>query len=231
MSANGARWKRPLWVLVGVVALGLLALLLMDASPSERPEQAAPARVTASPSAAVPAPAPLSQVAAPVAAAAEEASSEASGDVAPAPEAPPTPETAAPHPVDLEKLRARLPDNLYWKLGAPTKDEQVLRERARAEAGWNELYGKVLSGTASEEEIQRYYTHRRQVSEDYIAFASLVLQQHGAQLPEDERGLYELSIQMHRTRLAEYPRQQEEALARKGAQDTRRREWRGGTVP
>src|SRR5262249_13041055 len=37
------------------------------------------------------------------------------------------------YPVDLVKLRAKLPDNLYWQLGAPTQDPQVLQVRAEEE--------------------------------------------------------------------------------------------------
>jgi hypothetical protein len=134
-------------------------------------------------------------------------------------------ESGNEYPVDLERLRARIPDNLYWLLGAPIEDPQALQARAEEEQRWNQLYGKVLSGTASEEEIQRYYDHRRQLSRDYIEFARLVLQEYPDELPERDRGLYELSIEMHTTRLAEIPRQIEEALARKQDQDRRRDEW------
>jgi hypothetical protein len=143
-------------------------------------------------------------------------------------EALPDDERGNEHPVDLERLRARIPDNLYWRLGMPTKDPQVLQMRAEEERRWNDLYGKVLSGTGTEEEVRRYYDHRRQVSADYIEFARLVLDEHGAELPEQERGLYELSIEMHTTRLAEIPRQIDEAMARKQAQDQRREEWLRG---
>lgn len=131
------------------------------------------------------------------------------------------------HPVDLAKLRERLPDNLYWELGVPTKDPSVLQKRAEDGRRWNELYGKVQSNTATEQEIRQYYEHRRAVSEDFIEFASLVLQEYGPQLPEQERGMYELSIRMHRTRLEEIPRQTEEALARQRDQEQRRENWRG----
>jgi hypothetical protein len=144
----------------------------------------------------------------------------------PAAAADPGDESGNEYPVDLERLRARIPDNLYWRLGSPTKDPQVLAARAEEEQRWNELYGKVLSGTASEEEIQRYYDHRRKLSEDYVAFARLVLQEYPDELPERDRGLYELSIEMHTSRLAEIPHKIEEALARKQEQDRRREEWR-----
>lgn len=132
------------------------------------------------------------------------------------------------YPVDLAYLRARIPDNLYWRLGQPTQDPELLRQRAEEEQRWNELYGKVQSNTASEEEVQRYYDHRRQLSEDYIEFARLVLAEYGGELPERDRGMYELSIEMHGSRLAEIPRQLEDALARKRAHDQRREDWRQG---
>ena len=141
-------------------------------------------------------------------------------------EADPGDESGNEYPVDLERLRARIPNNLYWLMGAPTKDPGALQARAEAEQRWNQLFGKVQSGTASEEEIQRYYDHRRQLSQDYIEMARLVLQEYAGELPERDRGLYELSIEMHTTRLAEIPRQIEDALARKQDQDRRREEWR-----
>jgi hypothetical protein len=59
--------------------------------------------------------------------------------------------------IDLEEVRAQLPDNLYWQTSAPTQDGRLLREREEEKARWNELYGKVLSGTGTEEEIRAFY--------------------------------------------------------------------------
>lgn len=132
------------------------------------------------------------------------------------------------YPVDLAYLRARIPDNLYWRLGQPTQDPELLRQRAEEEKRWNDLFGKVQSNTASEEEVHRYYDHRRQLSEDYLELARLVLEEYGDELPERDRGMYELSIEMHGSRLAEIPRQLEDALARKRAHDQRRDDWRQG---
>jgi hypothetical protein len=125
-------------------------------------------------------------------------------------------------PVDLNRLRARLPDNLYWTLGAPTDDPAVLAARRERERRTNELYGKVQSTTATEEEIERYYAERRRVSEDYIRFAELVLAEYRDQLPEEHIGLYELSIRMHRARLDDNPRERQEALDRLRARRQRR---------
>jgi hypothetical protein len=150
--------------------------------------------------------------------------------LAQAPESSEEPRTE--HPVKMEKLQARLPGNLYWERDAPTKDPQVLQKRAEAERKWNELFGKVQSGDATEEEIHRYYDYRRKLSEDYLAVANLMLTEYGDRLPEQEKGLIELSIQMHQDRLKAVPRQTEEALARKQLQDRRREEWiRNGKKP
>jgi hypothetical protein len=120
----------------------------------------------------------------------------------------------AAYPIDLEELRRRIPDNLYWTLGAPTDDARVLEQRRERARQTNELYGKVLSTTATPEEIDRYYAERRRVSEDYIAFAQLVLADYRDELPEEHVGLYELSIKLHRARLAEIPRDRQEAHGR-----------------
>jgi hypothetical protein len=163
---------------------------------------------------------------APVAAPTPEPRPAASVSPAPAPAPASTPFVDSRTPaVDLERLRAELPDNLYWKTGSPTDDPDVLRERAEEDRRWNDLYGKVLSNTASEDEIHRYYDHRRRISEDAIQFATRVLQEFGDQLSEEEKGLYALSVRMHRTRLDEIPREISDALARKAAQDKRREEW------
>jgi len=211
------------WLLVASAAV-LLALVLAgvfrEGPPTEdasgQPPRAGVPRRNA------PAPEPRAEAAPPVLAANNDAGrpSESAAEAAPA---------AAPtrHPVDLEKLRELLPNNLYWETSVPTMDPEVLRKREEEGRRWNELYGKVQSNTATEQEIHQYYEHRRKVSEDSIAFASKVLEQYGAQLPEQEQGLYALSIRMHRTRLEELPRRIEEALARKSAQDQRREAWRG----
>ncbi|HZJ56530.1 MAG TPA: hypothetical protein VFD38_20465 [Myxococcaceae bacterium] len=135
------------------------------------------------------------------------------------------------YPVDLDRLRVEIPGNRYWVDSAPTDDPEVIERREADSAGWNQLHGKVLSGTASDAEIRAWIDHRRQVSEDAIEFAQRVLTEHGSELPERDRGLLELAISMHRTRLAELPRQESDARARKAEQDRRRAAWNGRTTP
>lgn len=226
MHVNG-RWKVPLWIAAVVVVLagGYVAFDALDAGAPTPPAPEARTDVAAVPPAPPSPPLPggagvprgrdggLDLV-------------QAAVDSLPPP---PEPQAApAPSPVDLERIRAKLPDNLFWETGAPTKDPELLKKRADAEREWNTVFGRVQSGEASEEEIQRYYDYRRELSEDYIAVARTVLSEYGDTLPEQERGLYELSINMHTTRLQEMPRKREEALARRQAQAQRQREWKQG---
>src|SRR5262245_23733033 len=70
------------------------------------------------------------------------------------------------HTIDLHALREKIPGNLYWRLGEPTQDPKVLEQRAVEQRGWDELRGKVVSNTATDEEIDRYYEYKRKLSED-----------------------------------------------------------------
>jgi hypothetical protein len=226
MSAK-SRWKRPLLLGLGAVLVAAVFAVWSgaEAPPAETPERPvamapAPAPVPSSP------PRPMPPMAAPG------SPEDALDALLQVPSAGSSSEPRAEYPVKMEELRARLPGNLYWEMDAPTEDPQVLQQRAEAQRKWNELFGKVQSGDATEEEIHRYYDYRRKLSEDYIAVATLMLTEHGDQLPERDKGLLGLSIQMHQDRLKAVPRQVEEALARKQLQDKRREEWiRNGKKP
>lgn len=127
--------------------------------------------------------------------------------------------------VDLDAVRAEMPDNLYWKMSAPTKDAELLEWRDQERARWNVEYGKVLSNTATEAEIATYYAHRERLSNDYIEFASYILAEYGEELPRRDVALLKLAIDMHLARLEEIPRQITEALERREAHETARRAW------
>ncbi len=127
--------------------------------------------------------------------------------------------------VDLDAVRRAMPDNLYFKMSAPTKDEAVIAARQAERAHWNVEYGKVLSGTGSEDEIRNYYDHRAQLSTDYVEFTTYLLDHYRDQLPERDVSLLELARRLHLARIEEIPRQVEEALARKHKQDEARAAW------
>lgn len=197
-------------VLLGVVALALALGLWLKLRSSVEEPSAGPPKVAARP------PESSGSAAAPPVAASPEdpaedpAATEAARIAAAAAEAP-------RYPVDLDWLRSRIPDNLYWEHGAPTSDVEVAKRRAEAAKRSNEAYGRVLSGEASEQEIRDYYAQKRKLSQDYLALSLLVLEEKGAELPERDRGMFELSAKMHRDRLTQIERDQAEALARRAA--------------
>jgi hypothetical protein len=127
--------------------------------------------------------------------------------------------------VDMEEVRNAMPDNLYWKLSSPTNDPKVIEERDAERKRWNDEYGKILSGTASEEEIRAFYDHRARVSGDYVEFVTYLLDHYEEQLPERDVGLLHLARRLHLARLEEIPRKIEEALERKRQQDEAREAW------
>lgn len=127
--------------------------------------------------------------------------------------------------VDLAALQRALPDNSYWAMGAPTDDERVLEARAEARREKNRRWGRIQAGEASGEEIHDFFEAQRRLHQDYLDLCARILTDSGDQLPERDRGLYELGARMHRDRLAELPRLEAEAVERKRVQDERRRAW------
>jgi hypothetical protein len=127
--------------------------------------------------------------------------------------------------VDLDEVRAALPDNVYWESALPTDDPRILEARAAESARWNDEFGKVQSGTATEAEIEAYFDHRHRYSSDYVEFTKYLLRHYGSELPPQDVALLELAQRMHLARLVEMPRKLEEAYARKRQQDEARQAW------
>ena len=143
----------------------------------------------------------------------------------PAPESDPGQLASAWEKVDMEEIRRAMPENTFWTMSAPTTDERVIREREEERARWNEAYGKVLSGNASEEEIRGYYAHRQRLSADYVEFTSYVLDHYQDDLSDQDLGLLELARRLHLARLAGYAKETQRALDRKTEQDEVRAKW------
>jgi hypothetical protein len=120
---------------------------------------------------------------------------------------------APPYPVKLDALRAQIPDNRYWSLGAPTSDPAVAKLRAARAEQDNRDLGRITANEATPEQIRTYYAERRAISKDYLELAELVLKQIDA-LPERDRGMFELSANLHRARLQQIDRDQTDALTR-----------------
>jgi hypothetical protein len=122
--------------------------------------------------------------------------------------------SAPPYPVKLDALRARIPNNRYWTLGAPTSDPEVAKLRAARAEQDNRALGRITANEATPEEIRAYYAERRAISRDYLELSELVLKEQGETLPERDRGMFELSANLHRSRLQQIERDQSDALAR-----------------
>lgn len=148
--------------------------------------------------------------------------SAASAPVAPAAPAPSSASggmPALPVAVDLDALRKKLPDNLYWKHGVPTDDPKELERRALEDHDWNVLLGKVQSNTASEPEIAKYYDHRRKLSHDYAELARTVVADYGQNLDPQNHGIFDMAARMNEQRLQQLPIEEARAIARHKAHE------------
>ncbi|MCU0668327.1 MAG: hypothetical protein MUF70_03110 [Myxococcota bacterium] len=127
--------------------------------------------------------------------------------------------------IDLEAVRAAMPDNLYWEFAAPTQDQRLLAERDRERARWNETFGRVQAGDASKEEIEAYFDHRQRLSSDYVRVIDHMLQHYQATLSEDHQALLHTARRLHLARLQEIPRRLQEAYDRGKTQEEARAAW------
>ena len=197
-------WKHRLLVVVVLAVVAVFAARWLARPQAESPESAPSAAAPAAPSAETP----------------------PQQAVSPQPDAEPGTDVALGlGGVDLEEVRAALPDNLYWKTSAPTDDPALLEEREREKAYRNEQYGQVLSGTGTDEEIVDYYDHRMRASTDYVQFVDYLLEHYGSDLNDQDQTLLHLAKRLHGARLEEIPRRMQEARERKAEQDEARRKW------
>src|SRR5205085_6743330 len=128
--------------------------------------------------------------------------------------------------IDLREAKALMPDNLYWKLGAPTKDEEVLAEREEERKRRNEEYGKVLSGDASEDEVKAYYDYKKKLSSDYLEFSEFMARRYRNSDNKEFVGMLELATKMHADRLKLLPDELEDALERSREHAKAREDWK-----
>ena len=128
--------------------------------------------------------------------------------------------------IDLREARELMPDNLYWKNGAPTKDPEVLAAREQEQKRRNEEYGRVLSGDASEDEVKAYYDYRRRLAADYVEFSEFMQRKLRDSSNEELRGLMDLALKMNAEKLRQLPAELEDALARSRERAQVREDWR-----
>lgn len=102
----------------------------------------------------------------------------------------------------------------------------MLEAREEEKKRRNEEYGRVLSGDANEEQVNAYYDYRERISTDFLEFAEWMSNRYGDKVPDQFRGLLDLSVNLHKARLAEIPRDREDALARSREREKIREDWR-----
>lgn len=127
--------------------------------------------------------------------------------------------------IDLREAQAVMPDNLYWKWGAPTSDPDELAAREAEKQRRNKEYGRVLAGDANEEEVGAYYDYRERLSADYLEFAQWMRNRYGDALPQQLAGLLDLSAKLHAARLLQTPDDRERALEHSRTRARIREEW------
>jgi len=127
--------------------------------------------------------------------------------------------------IDLREAKALMPDNLYWTLGSPTKDPEVLAAREAERKKRNEEYGRVLSGDADEDQVKAYYDYRRKLSADYLEFSEFMARRFREHGNDQFVGMLELATKLHAERLAALPAEMEEALARAAERAKVREDW------
>ncbi len=127
--------------------------------------------------------------------------------------------------IDLREARELMPDNLYWKLGAPTKDPEILAEREAERERRNKEYGRVLSGDATEDEVHAYYDYRRRLSADYVEFAEFMQRRFKGKGPDEFQGMLDLALKLNAERLAQIPADEQDAIERARERAKIREEW------
>lgn len=114
--------------------------------------------------------------------------------------------------VDMTEIRSKTQSNLFWTMAAPTKDTLVLEARDAKRAALKAVETKMMARHASEEEIRDYYSYQLQLSEDYIEVITLLLNEYGGVLPEEDYSGQTLARTLHLSKLQELPLQMTKAL-------------------
>ena len=128
--------------------------------------------------------------------------------------------------IDLREAQAVMPDNLYWELGAPTNDSAVLEAREEEKKRRNEEYGLVLSGDANEAQVNAYYDYREQISTDFLELSEWMRHRYDGKMSDEMEGMLDLSIKLHKARLAQIPADRAEAIQRSHEREKIREDWR-----
>jgi hypothetical protein len=213
------RIRPGVWLAVfAILSVVVIALVLM---PGSRPDDAGPAET----------PAADDPVAETATAGRERASRShtssraASPQAAPVLEQPEYIEGLVWGEIDLREAKALMPDNLYWKNGAPTKDPEVLAARDEERRRRNEEYGRVLAGDANEDEVRAYYDYKKKLSADYLEFSEFMSRRYRNSENKEFIGMLELAMKMHAQKLKDLEGELEASIQKSRDAARAREEW------
>jgi hypothetical protein len=128
--------------------------------------------------------------------------------------------------IDLEALKAKMPDNLFWEMSAPTRDELVREQRRETRALWREQKNLISANLADEYAIRDYFVLQNTLSEDYVAVTNELLDNYSNVLPDRDYQLLLMANRLHSARLQEIPGQLATALENRREFLSRRERWR-----
>ncbi|WP_236893172.1 DUF1461 domain-containing protein [Desulfoluna limicola] len=117
---------------------------------------------------------------------------------------------APPFTPDMDRLREELPGNLA--IPPRDKDERWMRDEAKKSR--NELFGRISSNIASDEEVHSYYDEQTLLTRDSIAMLEWILKEHEEEMGERDLARHHFLLDQFKKRLAAIPDRQARALKR-----------------
>ena len=114
--------------------------------------------------------------------------------------------------IDLEALKEKYPNNLYWEMAAPTQDEALKEQRKDTRDYWRQQRNQISANLADEYTIREYYTYQNALSEDYVAVTDDILDNYSEGLSESDYRMLLMANRLHAKRLQEIPGQLDKSL-------------------
>lgn len=117
---------------------------------------------------------------------------------------------APPFAPDMDRLRDELPGNL----AIPPRDKNERWMRDEAKKSRNELFGRISSNIASDDEVHSYYDEQALLTRDSIAMLEWILKEHEEEMGERDLSRHHFLLDQFKKRLAAIPDREARALTR-----------------
>ena len=111
---------------------------------------------------------------------------------------------------DLEAMRKALPGNQ----AIPAVDENEKWIRKEADKARRELYGRISSNVATDEEVNAYYYEQETLAQDSIAMLKWILDNHAHEMGKDDLARHTFLLEQFKKRLKAIPVRKERAMTR-----------------